>query len=145
MYKPELYELIKLNNPRFSRYKTESLLAEYGHLILRLPTYHPDLNPIEFIWASVKDYVAKKNITFNFDDAIKLVNQKLDSITEKEWTSRCMHVIEREKSYLRLERVVDESSEQIIIRLGEDSDTSSDDAETDDDDDSDMSGIEPLS
>jgi transposase len=32
--------------------------------VLRLPTYHPDLNPIEKIWGIVKARIAAKNVTF---------------------------------------------------------------------------------
>jgi hypothetical protein len=56
MCKPELYYLIKLRKPRFKTLKIDALLAEHGHSALRLPPYHPDLNPIELIWASIKEY-----------------------------------------------------------------------------------------
>jgi transposase len=49
MCKPELYSLNKLRKPRFKRYKIYALLAEHGHSALRLPPYHPDLNPTELI------------------------------------------------------------------------------------------------
>jgi transposase len=61
MCKPELYSLIKLRKLRFKTFKIDALLAEHGHSALRLPPYHPDLNPIELIWASVKEYVARKS------------------------------------------------------------------------------------
>jgi transposase len=35
-----------------------SLLARYGHVALRLPPYHPELKPIEKMWAMVKNWVA---------------------------------------------------------------------------------------
>jgi hypothetical protein len=60
MCKPELYSLIKLLKPRFKTFKIDAVRAEHGHSVLRLPPYHPDLNPIELIWASVKEYVARK-------------------------------------------------------------------------------------
>jgi hypothetical protein len=49
MCKPELYSLIKLRKPRFKTFKIDALLAEHGHSTLRLPPYHPDLNPIELV------------------------------------------------------------------------------------------------
>jgi transposase len=50
--------------------------------LLRLPPYHPDLNPIELIWASVKEYVARKNVSFRLDAAMKLAEEKLSLITK---------------------------------------------------------------
>lgn len=53
---PRLYDLIKLNKPR-------------------LPTYHPNLDPTEFIWADVKLWVASKNTTFKIKDIKQLCQQ----------------------------------------------------------------------
>lgn len=80
MYKPELYDLIKINKPRFKTYEIDRLLAGHGHTVLRLPPYHTDLNPIEKMWALIKDYVAHKNVTFKLEDAQNLVKEKISSI-----------------------------------------------------------------
>jgi transposase len=53
----------------------DQLLAEKGHTVLRLPPYHPDLNPIELIWANVKQWVAGKNTTFKIKDVEQLCRQ----------------------------------------------------------------------
>jgi hypothetical protein len=47
------------------------------------PSSHPDLNPKGLIYVSLKSYVATKDVTFKFDDAI-LVHEKLNSITKDE-------------------------------------------------------------
>ena len=44
--KDDLWQKAKsylMENPR---YKVEGIAAKYGHIILRLPPYHPELNPI---------------------------------------------------------------------------------------------------
>lgn len=74
MLKPQLHALIQMNKPRFKTFKIDSILAESGHSTLRLPPYHPDLNPIELVWSLLKDRVAKKNVTFSMSDVSKLVN-----------------------------------------------------------------------
>jgi hypothetical protein len=67
MWKLILYSLIKFHKPQFKTFKIDALLAEHGHSALRLLPYHPDLNPIELIWVSVKEYVARKNVSFCLD------------------------------------------------------------------------------
>lgn len=151
MLKPELYQLVKLNKGRTKMFKIDSLLAEHGHSVLRLPPYHPDLNAIEMIWAIIKNYVAKNNTTFKTDDCIKLVNDKISSITSDDWMKRCKHVEKVEDEYLRLEPIIDENSERLVINLGEDSSSTEEsdnekDSSDNDDSDSDatLSGMEAL-
>ena len=49
MLKPELYSIVKQNKDQHKTYKFDFLLQQHGHTVLRLPPYHPDLNPIELI------------------------------------------------------------------------------------------------
>jgi hypothetical protein len=98
MCKPELYSLIKLRKPRFKIFKIDALFAEHGHSALRLPPYHPDLNPTELIRDSVKEYVARNNASFRLDDAIKLTEEKFNIITKEEWSSRYKNVRQCEQN-----------------------------------------------
>jgi transposase len=68
MFVPELYQLIKLYKPRLRRYLLDETVQKEGHTVLRLSPYHPDLNPIELIWADIKGFVARKNLTCNFSE-----------------------------------------------------------------------------
>lgn len=54
-------------------FKIDALLAAKGYTVFRLPPYHPNLNPIEMVWATFKNYVAKKNASFQLCDTIKLI------------------------------------------------------------------------
>ncbi|KAG8268245.1 hypothetical protein J6590_108454 [Homalodisca vitripennis] len=85
MLKVELYEIIKANKPAYKRYVIDELLGEKGHVVLRLPPYHPELNAIEFIWAEVKNWVGAHNVRFKMDEVNKLVNDKFESITVDTW------------------------------------------------------------
>ncbi|CAH2238801.1 jg7735 [Pararge aegeria aegeria] len=53
LLKPHLYNLIKANKERFKTFSIDRILAEQGHQVLRLPLYHPDLNPIEMAWSDI--------------------------------------------------------------------------------------------
>jgi transposase len=46
--RPELLALAKANKPE-PQYITDDIAKEKGHIILRLPPYHADLNPIELV------------------------------------------------------------------------------------------------
>lgn len=146
MLKPELYQLIKLNKNRTKMFKIDALLAEHGHSVIRLPPYHPDLNPIELIWASIKEHVAQKNVTFKLDDCIALVKEKVNLLNGEDWLKRCEHALRNEDQYLSIEPHIDELSDRIIIHLGDDSSSSedSDDDSTSSGSDGELSGVDLL-
>ncbi|XP_075225733.1 uncharacterized protein LOC142326885 [Lycorma delicatula] len=55
--KLQLYEIIKSNKQRFACYLLDDMSGKEGYNnVLRLPPHHPDLNPIEMIWAEVKQF-----------------------------------------------------------------------------------------
>jgi hypothetical protein len=55
--KPELYLLAKsVHVPKDDA--CMRIAAKYGHRVLITPPYHPELQPIEIIWAVVKNAVA---------------------------------------------------------------------------------------
>jgi hypothetical protein len=110
--KPELYEKIKIHKPNRQVYVIDKLLSEHGHSVLRLPPYHPELNPIELMWALVKNYVAAHNDKFN-------------NVKVEEWKKISDHVTKIEDDYLQREHIVDEDQE-LIIRVGDDTDSSTD-------------------
>lgn len=146
MLKPELYDLIKLNKPRFKMFRIDSILAEAGHSVLRLPPYHPDLNPIELIWSMLKGRVGKKNTTFVMKDVEKLVEQEASAISKEEWGRQCEHVRKVEEEYMKMEPFLDRASDEIIISTGDDSDS---DNETESesystDEEAGFSGVEEL-
>lgn len=135
---PELYKLILQYKPRFVRYELDELVATNGHVVLRLPPYHPDLNPIELIWAEVKNYVASRNIQCSFESIKSLAEEKFNLIGAKEWATKCDHVKTIEKDYASAEPRIDNLVESMIISLG------NSDSDSSEDDDDGLSGIEDL-
>lgn len=125
MLKPQLYDIVKGCKKRYVTYKFDSLLSSQGHTVLRLPPYHPDLNPIELIWAQVKNNVAKRNTTFKLAEVQKLAEEEFAAVTQEDWQKCCSHAQKFEKSYLENEVTVDVQTEQIIINISADSDSES--------------------
>ena len=59
MVKAELLTLVK-NNKGADKYVIDEMAKSTNRSILRLPPYQCELNPIELIWAQIKNEVAKK-------------------------------------------------------------------------------------
>lgn len=91
MRKAELLQLVK----KFSHTKTfyvDEILKKHGHTVLRLPPYHCDLNPIEFIWSLVKHKVAMNNVQQSAKEIEVLVRNAVAEITALDWQKHCKHV-----------------------------------------------------
>jgi hypothetical protein len=43
-------------------------MAVNSHMVLRLLPHHADLNPVELIWADVKQWLRAGNTTFHIND-----------------------------------------------------------------------------
>lgn len=140
MFVPELYQLVKLYKPRFCRYLLDETVEKEGHTVLRLPPYHPDLNPIELIWADVKGFVASKNVSCNFSEVQKIAEEKMASMGQEDWIMKCEHVKKVENEYLANEGEIDGFIDSFVISLEDDSDSE----DTDVDDPDAMSGVEEL-
>jgi transposase len=104
--KAELYHLIKLHKPRQQSFRIDELFEKHGHTVLRLPPYHPELNPIEKIWAVLKRYVADNNVEFTIDSVKKLVEEKVSKI-HHEWKNICDHVVKEEDIYMEDDGIID--------------------------------------
>lgn len=140
MYKPELHRLIKLNKNKFTVFKLDTLLAEYGHSVLRLPKYHADLNPLDQVWAAIiKEFVADRINTLIFSDLINVIKEKLNLIVKDEWFSIYKSIQETEKNYLLTELVIDEATEKVMSDVASDYSGSSEGYRSDNSN-SDMSG-----
>ena len=71
--------------------------------VLRLPPYHPDLNPIEQIWCTVKTRIAAKNVTFKLQDVQQLAEQNFAAVSMEEWAAVCRHAKTVEEEYMSRE------------------------------------------
>lgn len=100
MLKPELYMLIKVHKSKFKKCSVDEIFKKYGHSVLRLSTYHPELNTIDKIWSVVKEWAAARNTTFKIEDVRVLCKTKFDQIGQNTtWLSICNHVNKMEVDY----------------------------------------------
>jgi hypothetical protein len=81
---------------------------------------------------------------------MKLAGEKFNIVTKEEWSSKCNNACQCEQNYLRLEPIIDDISEKIVINLQNESDNSScgsseeEEEEVSEEDDGELSGIEAL-
>jgi hypothetical protein len=87
----KLLQLTKTVNHE-KRYVVDEIVMKHGHLPLRLPPYHPDLNPIELVWGE-KGEVAHQNISSSSLEHKELLLRKLFSeYLHEKWKKCCEHV-----------------------------------------------------
>ena len=51
------------------------IVIEYD--CLSLPAYHADLKSIELIWATMKGYIARRNVSFKMTGVIQLTHDAI--------------------------------------------------------------------
>ena len=87
----------------------ETVAKDYGHEILRLPPYHCEVNP--------KNYVAGENKDMSLDSVEKLFRRKREKLPEDFWRKCVEHVKKIEENYWESDRIQDNKVEQLIIKL----------------------------
>ncbi|CAH2001242.1 unnamed protein product [Acanthoscelides obtectus] len=119
MLKVQLLRIVKDHKAEYQKYAIDEMAASQNKTVLRLPPYHCELNPIELIWAEVKNYIAKHNTTFKFCDLKGLFKEALELITAQKWENCIKHVKDKvEKRMWELDNILEEQVEPFIIDIG---------------------------
>lgn len=131
MYKTELLLLVKRNRPQ-PVYRIDEILQDKGFVPLRLPPYHPDLNPIELIWNMVKMKVSEKNMSHvSLSDLRNMTSEAVGKITKEDWEKAVAHANKIADEYRKRDDLLETAVEVIVITVGlESSDEDSDNTET---------------
>ncbi|KAM7293679.1 uncharacterized protein ISCGN_023277 [Ixodes scapularis] len=133
MVKKQLLDIVALVKPQHLKYRVDTAAETAGCTVVRLPPYHCEFNPIELIWAQIKNGVAARNTTFKIVDVGRLLNEEVDKVTTDNWINAVRHVIDIEATFRR-GGATSAHIQPIIIQLdGEDTPSESD-----------LSGVEPL-
>ena len=91
-------------------------------VLLRLPVGHSELNPIELIWAKVKNEVARSNIRFTIKSVRELVEKGLTNVTARDWQCAIRHTEKVEAAFRKVDFIEEEGGphvEPMIISLVE--------------------------
>jgi transposase len=124
MVKKELLYIASLHKSLYKKHVVDEMAAKRGILLLRLPPYHCQLNPIELIWAHVKGDVARKNTSYKLSDVKNLLHNALASITSEDWKKCVDHVLHEEMKLWDVDHIIEQTIEPIIITVDEDDDSS---------------------
>ena len=117
----ELLQLVKQHKHNLLRYEIDDLAVANGHKVLRLSPNYCQFNPIELIWAQVKDKIKRKNS----NSEQQLVLQAIDNITPGNWKKYIDHTKKIEEDYRRKDIALEHLLNSFCIQLTE-SDFSSD-------------------
>ncbi|XP_037518373.1 uncharacterized protein LOC119395162 [Rhipicephalus sanguineus] len=126
----------KLPRTAWKKEEIQEWTVRAGCIVLRLPPYHCELNPIELVWAKVENGVAADYRDFKLSTVDAILGDKIKQGTAEDWRTSIQHVMDLEAK-LRLDTSGSEHIQPIIIQLREDDTEESDD-------DCELSGIEPL-
>lgn len=92
----------------YNKYVIDEFTKDNNKLVLRLPPYHCELNPIELAWASVKSYGRTHNNTFKLQDVFELLKKGVEYVTPEMWTNFVRHIKEEEDKFWNIEHLTDE-------------------------------------
>ncbi|XP_034940492.1 uncharacterized protein [Chelonus insularis] len=102
--------------------------------ILWLPVAHCEYNPIELVWAYVKNYVAKRNKTFKVHDCSSAMRRSDGSVPPTLWPRCIEHAKKEEDKSRELAKKISDRIESIVEAENTDSDgnDTSEESESDD-------------
>jgi hypothetical protein len=82
------------------RYASLDIAERYGHLVLFTPPYHPELEPIEIVWAVIKNKVAEHPAKTMAELGEKLIDG-FRRVTQKTWLGARKKTTSQEDAYWR--------------------------------------------
>lgn len=133
MLKIELLNIARLHKNQYIKYAVDEMASERGVIVLRLPPYHCELNPIELIWGQIKNEVARKNTTFKLDEVKVLLNDAIGNVLPDSWKKCILHVMKEEQRMWELDTQIDITVEPVIITISQNDSSSSDVSSSDSD------------
>lgn len=106
--KSELLDLVRQHAPAFDKYLVDEAAKAANKMVLWLPPYHCELNPIELAWSQVKGYVKTNNKTFKLNDVKQLLIDGVARVTTENWQNYEKYILEQESKFWELDNIVDD-------------------------------------
>lgn len=108
MIKFDLMKIVRQIKHKYDLYVVDEEAKKQNKIVLRLPPYHCELNPIEMAWSNVKGYVKTNNSTFKINDVRRLLNEGIERVTPEMWSNYVSHTIKEEDKFWQIDYISDE-------------------------------------
>lgn len=105
---PELLQKVKRLKPLHKKYVIDELAKINNNIILRLPPYHYELNPIELAWSSVKNHMQMNNTTYKLPDVKQLLVESINRVDAEMWKNFINHSKKEEKKFYEIDFIIDD-------------------------------------
>ncbi|XP_054015815.1 uncharacterized protein LOC128896476 [Hylaeus anthracinus] len=127
MRRYELQKIIKANKSMEKVYKVDTIMKSEENIVLRLPAYMCELNPIQLAWAQMKRKVREQNTgTLTFTELLRLTKEAINGATENDWSKFCDHTEKLERRYYKQDFLLETATDNLNINI---QDTASEDNE----------------
>ncbi|XP_060871313.1 uncharacterized protein LOC132945555 [Metopolophium dirhodum] len=132
---PQLLHIVKRLKPLHTTYVIDELVKANKHIVLRLPPYHCELNPIELAWSSVKNHVRMNNTTYKLPDVNNLLTEGINRVDAEMWKNFISHNKKEEDKFYEVDNIIDEvlSVEKTDLLMSITGNTSSSETDSDSD------------
>lgn len=135
MVKDRLLEEAQEFRADCNRYVIDELAKENNKIVLGVPPYHCELNPIELAWSFVKQYVEMNNTSNKLPDVKQLLIEGVERVSPDMWKKFISHVIKEklcEINFITDDILdVEPSTQHVLTITGNTSDSESDDPDDD--------------
>ncbi|CAI6368334.1 unnamed protein product [Macrosiphum euphorbiae] len=112
MVKHLMLDKVKEIRHLHDKYVIDEEASKSNKIVLRLPPYHCELNPIELAWAAVKIHVKYNNTTFKLNDVQKLLVDGVNLVTPDMWANFVRHTIKEEDKLFNIDFITEEFEEE---------------------------------
>lgn len=130
LMKVELLHIVKKHKKPFENFVIDEVAAEQNKSVLRLPSNHCRLSPIEHIWSIVEGYIESNNTTFEVNDVKQLLVEGLKLVKVENWEDFEQQTIDEEQRIWDLDTIIDEMIEQEDLKVFPDGIQSPSDSES---------------
>lgn len=132
LLKFELLQLIKSYKKPYQNCIVEEAARAQNKIVLRLPPYHSDLNPIELVWSMVKGYVMQSyHTSMKINDSRKLIINSIKRITRQNWLKFIQFTKAEEQVFWDIDNNIKCVMETVDPNIFSDTSSSSSDSDED--------------
>lgn len=109
--KPKLVETMEQQLDRTPF--VQKVAQQHGHQLLFLPVHHPELNPIELLWALVKNDCAKKlRNGVSFKEVLNNLHEAFERISQETCQNLYAHIRKQEQEFWKIDLEFEDVDEE---------------------------------